>query len=208
MSVSGGLRYGAGRPAFRPCDAHHLSLDVRRLAREGLLGRSGWSGWTWRRDGEQVGSIGLHIDVGRSVRFDFTQTRQGEPRQVSVTAWLDSTPCTYGGSRWWWRCPSCSRRCARLFIVTGGLGCLRCLRMSHLSQRLSAIDRSWRRTQRAEAALGIGDSGKRRLHQRTRERLHDALWREEEFRDAAVGVASERLWTHAPARVRNLRVGD
>ncbi len=120
--MSGGLRYGAGRPAFRPCDAHHLSLDVRRLAREGLLGRSGWSGWTWRRDGEQVGHIGLHIDAGRSVRFDFTQTRQGERRPVSVTAWLDSTPCTYGGSRWWWRCPNCSRRCARLFIVTGGLG--------------------------------------------------------------------------------------
>jgi hypothetical protein len=77
--------------------------------------------------------------------------------------------------------------------------------MTHLSQRLSAIDRSWRRTQRAEAALGIDGPGKRRLHQRTRERLHDALWREEEFRDAAVGLAIERLWTHAPARVRKLR---
>ncbi|MFM1988274.1 MAG: hypothetical protein RJA99_1231 [Pseudomonadota bacterium] len=203
--MTGGMRYGAGRPAFRPCAAHYMSIDVRRLAREGLLSRPGWSGWTWSQDGERIGSIGLRVNPGLSVTFEFNQTRQGKSRPVSATAWLESTPCAFGGRRWWWRCPNCSRRCARLFIVTGGLGCLSCLRMVHLSQRMTPIDRSWRRTQKAEAALGMDGSGRRRLHQRTRERLYDVLGREEDFRDAAVGFAIERLWANAPARVRAAR---
>lgn len=200
--MAGGMRYGAGRPAFRPCDAHYLSLDVRRLAREGLLTRSGSTGWHWKRDGEQVGNIGLAVDARRSVRFDFTQTRNGERRQVSVTAWLETTPCNFGGSRWWWRCPNCSRRCARLFIVTGGLGCLRCLRMAHLVQRMTPIDRSWRRTAKAERALGFDGAPKRRLHQRTKERLFATLEREEAVRDEAFVAALGWLLDKLPASDR------
>ena len=200
--MAGGWRFGAGRPAFRPCEAGYLSVDVRGLARDGLLDRSGWRSLTWTQDGEQVGAVGLHIDAGESVRFDFTQTRNGEARRVSVAAWLERTHCHFGGSRWWWRCPNCSRRCARLFIVTGGLGCLSCLRMAHRSQRMSPIDRSWRRTAKAEQALGLDGSPRRRLHKRTRERLFAALEREEEFRDAAVGAALVGLLDKLPASDR------
>jgi hypothetical protein len=201
--MAGGWRYGAGRPAFRPCETGYLSVDVRGLARDGLLTRPGWCSLTWSRDGLQVGAVGLHIDAGQSVRFDFTQTRSGQSRRVSTVVWLDMQPCHFGGSRWWWRCPNCSRRCARLFLVTGGMGCRACLRMAYASQREDAVGRSWRRTQKVERALGIDGSPGRQMHKKTRERLYDALEREECLRDGMLADGLARLFANAGVPVPN-----
>lgn len=54
---------------------------------------------------------------------------------------------------------------------------------------MTHIDRSWRRTAKAERALGLDGLPRRRLHQRTLARMLAVLGREEEFRDAAVGAA-------------------
>lgn len=201
--MAGGMRYGAGRPAHRPCEAGYRSVDVRRFAREGMLARSGWHGWRWTNDGVQVASISFIVDPSaRSIRFEYRQTVDGKARDIKVTAWTETTPCHFGGVRWWWRCPNCSRRCARLFLVTGGMGCRACLRMIYASQREDAVGRSWRRTQKIERVLGIdGGSGRRRMQEKTRERLHDALEREEDVRDGALAEGIARIFANAKVAI-------
>jgi len=196
--MAGGTRYGAGRPAHRPCESHYRSVDVRRFVREGMFARSGWHGWQWTNDGVQVASISFIVDPSaRSIRFEYRQTVDGKVRDIKVTVWTETTPCHFGGVRWWWRCPNCTRRCARLFLVTGGMGCRACLRMIYASQREDAVGRSWRRTQRIERALGVDGNPGRRMHQRTRDRLYDELAREDELRDALVGAGIARLFANA-----------
>ena len=154
--MSGGSRYGAGRPAHRPCESAYRSVDIRRFAREGMLNRPGRHGWCWYNDDlGTVATIRLYVDnVARFIRFEYRETIAGRSRDVRIAAWTETTPCNFGGVRWWFRCPNCRRRCARLFIVNRGMGCLVCLRMAYASQREDSIGRSWRRTQKIEVALG------------------------------------------------------
>jgi hypothetical protein len=196
--MAGGSRFGAGRPAYRPCELSYRSVDVRRFAREGMLGRSGRHGWRWTVDGETVASIGLSVEHSAScILFDYRQTVDGKSSDIKVTVRIEPTPCHFGGSRWWFRCPNCARRCARLFLVVGGMGCQRCLRIIYASQRDDAIGRSWRRTQKIERALGIDGGSGRRMHEKTRERLYDALEREECVRDEMMADGLARLFSNA-----------
>ena len=196
--MAGGSRFGAGRPAHRPCETGFRSVDIRRFAREGLLARPGRHGWQWTEDGVKVASIGLRVDLdAHAIHFDYRQTVDGKARDIKFTVWLETTACNFGGVRWWWRCPNCSRRCARLFLVTGGMGCQPCLKMSFASQREDAVGRSWRRTQKVEAALGFDGSPGRRMHRKTRERMYCALEREEDVRDAALVDGLARLFANA-----------
>ena len=200
--MAGGSRFGAGRPAYRPCETGYRSVDIRRFARQGMLARPGWHGWQWTVDGEAVASIGLRVDdAARSIRFEYRQTVGGMSRDIKVTAWTETTPCHFGGVRWWWRCPNCSRRCARLFLVTGGMGCRTCLRMIYASQREDEVGRSWRRTQRIEAALGMDGGSGRRMHDKTREGLFDALEREEDVRDGALAERLARIFANAKVSI-------
>jgi hypothetical protein len=47
----------------------------------------------------------------------------------------DATPT--GGSRWWWACPGCGRRCGLLYLLPGlpRLACRVCHRLTYRSQR-------------------------------------------------------------------------
>lgn len=195
--MAGGSRFGAGRPAYRPCEAHYRSVDIRRFHREGMLARPGRWGWQWTRDGDQVASISLVISTD-TILFDYRQRDSGNDwRDIKVTARLERTPCHFGGERVWFACPRCWRRCTRLFMVTGGMGCRKCFRMVYQSQREDGIGRSWRRTAKLEKALGIDGGPRRRMYRRTRDRLIDALCREEDRRDMLVSYGIARLFANA-----------
>ena len=95
------------------------------------------------------------------------------------------TPCNYGGSRAWFRCPAvdCGRRVA---ILYGGtiFACRHCYRLAYSSQRENLDDRATRRADKIRDRLewepgilnghGIKPKG---MHSRTYQRLiikHDA----------------------------------
>jgi len=70
---TGRSRYGAGRPGWRRKCEHLLGLDVRSLAREGLL-RNGLSyGRSWSCGGEPSGSIGIRT-IGGGIQLFYTLT--------------------------------------------------------------------------------------------------------------------------------------
>jgi hypothetical protein len=189
--VKGGWRWGAGRPASRPKTSMAARLDVRRLAREGLLvpGQS----VTWRWSNGQTATCAVEADTLRlSYRYEFTNGARDIESRIALTR----TPCHLGGSRVWFGCPWCGQRAAILYLW-GQPSCRTCARMAYASQSEDAIGRSWRRTHKLQARLtgGTGEWDYRRpkgMRRATFERLRHAYWHEEEVRDMALAAFMAR----------------
>jgi hypothetical protein len=164
----------------------YCRLDVRRLARDGVLtlGRSVSLRWSVGR--EPAGSIRLYATEG-GVVLDYRQRLNGGDWQARhYTVRIEHTPCTLGGSRPWFLCPA--KRCGRrVAILYGGaiFACRTCHRLAYASTRESAGDRSSRRADRLRERLGwepgiLNGSGDKPkwMRWRTFERLtaeHDRL---------------------------------
>lgn len=184
----GGSRYGAGRPALHAKTSHYLRLDVRDLHRRGSLTPGTSYGWTWTRDGKQVGSVGVRIE-SHAVHLDYA--RDGKTEHVELR--LQRTSCQYGGNRPWFTCPRCGRRMAIIFLANDP-ACRKCLRLRYPSQSNDPIGRSWVRTYKVMRRLGQGqdlhDVPRRPKGMRTRtyDRLRATWIREDQFRDDALAV--------------------
>ena len=63
------------------------------------------------------------------VVFDFM--RNGE--EVKQVVYLTATKCNLGGWRQWFVCPSCGRRCGKLYIAKS-FGCQKCYKILYASQ--------------------------------------------------------------------------
>ena len=136
---TGGSRYGAGRPAYRPAANSYRSLDIRKMVRTDCIKPGNWFGWAWRNDdGEKVASVNCQVSPkadGLTVTYRWKNYYDAEWLPVERHVWLNTTPCNYGGVRWWFSCPCCNRRAAVLFIMGGALRCATCGRVSYASQR-------------------------------------------------------------------------
>ena len=183
--MKGGSRYGAGRPASRPQTSWASRLDVRKMARDGVLVAGSTTTWRWS-NGLLATITAREASIEVTYRYAFTE---GE-RDVQAQVWLEQTPCQFGGSRTWFGCPRCRRRVAILYLW-GYPRCRTCCRMGYPSQSEDATGRSWRRTRKIETKLagGASDWNYRRpkgMRKATFERLREAYWREEEIRDQAL----------------------
>ena len=176
--------FGSGQRGGKDCTGDMRQVDVRRLQRDGYLSPGMAYGWQWKRDGEAVASINLAVQAG-SVTFTYrTRTGGGDWQDVRAVVWLDRTPCTYGGTRTWWRCPCCSRRVAILYIGKTP-ACRHCYRLAYRCERESVDSRATRQADKLRDRLGWipgilhGNGPKPKgMHWRTFERLqakHDAL---------------------------------
>lgn len=57
------------------------------------------------------------------------------PRNTQSTFNLATTPCTYGGERWWLECPRCNRRVTKLYKENDNFECRTCLGLEYSSHR-------------------------------------------------------------------------
>ncbi|WP_244408287.1 hypothetical protein [Roseomonas fluvialis] len=100
----------------------------------------------------------LHADHGTArLQFDIAQpSRRTGPQDQLVT--LETTPCRFGGVRWWWVCPATGRRCATLYLPNGGQLFLSrgrgAYRLGYASQSQDAMGRSHGRLRRLHRRLG------------------------------------------------------
>jgi hypothetical protein len=184
----GGSRYGAGRPGWRRKCEQSMPLDIRRIHRKRLLSPGTSFGWQWKQDGERIGSISLAMREN-SIQFWYTWTASGgDPKRMVYEVAIERTRCRYGGSRSWFRCPWCYRRCALLYGLSrdGYFACRICLRLAYASETEGPIDRCWRQQRKIEAKLTEEGERPKRMRQRTFDRLcqkweaieerKDALW--------------------------------
>ena len=66
---------------------------------------------------------------------------------------LTKTSCNYGGHRYWWLCPSCSKRVSVLYCA-GTYVCRHCLSVPYGSQLQQPIDRLFSRADAIRQRLG------------------------------------------------------
>lgn len=176
--MPGGMRLGAGRPAWKPKTTQYRSIDARRLQRDDLL-RAGLAyAWQWKDDaGKVLSSIGICThESGITVSY-CTGGEDVEQRIATTT-----TRCHYGGVRIWFVCPYCHKRRALLYMARRQVACRQCFRMTYPSQCEDVVGRLWRKQRKIEARLHSG----KRMQQRTRERLIDELYRVEEAKDTVL----------------------
>ncbi len=97
--------------------------------------------------GEETSSIGIAVstlDGENNIRFHYTSTERdtGEKTKYDYKVQLTTTPCNFGGVRYWFICPLskngvyCGRRVAKLYSGPGAnyYGCRHCYNLSYESR--------------------------------------------------------------------------
>lgn len=107
-------------------------------------------GVSWSRDEEIIARIGVIVSVMGNenyVKFSYTMPDQSPEEQASYNykVSLTTTPCHFGGVRYWFVCPLttegvyCGRRVGTLYLPPGGnyFGCRHCYNLSYKSRNKS-----------------------------------------------------------------------
>ncbi|BEQ14433.1 hypothetical protein FAK_14990 [Desulfoferula mesophila] len=157
--LGSGRILGGGGITVEDC----LTLDVNKLVRDGLVGvghRAGTLVWTQRGTGEKVGAVSYEIlnNGPNDVRLRLTYTHRGRVKdgRTDESVWFDTSHPHFGGVRWWFTCPRCGRRAAKLHLPPGGdlFLCRRCWGLSYESQRESPMFRALSQAQKIRSSLG------------------------------------------------------
>ena len=72
----------------------------------------------------------------REKDFYLEMARRG-PNNTQSTINFIETPCNFGGTRWWFECPGCQRRCAKLYEKRDDFYCRVCLDLEYFSHRIN-----------------------------------------------------------------------
>ena len=140
---------------MHPKVEQQLDLDVRALARAGLLAPGASGTWSWRYyPGGATASIGLRAER-KAVILSFIIGQGSSREQVNQRIDLTRTRPYFGGSRPWWCCPGCGRRVA---ILYGGRRflCRACHGLAYTSQSEGETDRILRRARKLRNRMGVG----------------------------------------------------
>jgi hypothetical protein len=123
VNIMGG--YGSGRGWSydkKETVEDHLAFSMQhllRVTRADLNQESSYGGWLhWTRGGEPSGSIRYWMicDGAWDVRLQllYTVSRGDWRQEFDYVTPIRSTPCHFGGRRYWFQCYECGRRCWRL----------------------------------------------------------------------------------------------
>jgi hypothetical protein len=192
--------YGSGRSGGRPTVESSLTLDLRRLFRNGTLKVGGWTSgtlrWTLVSSGEETASLGYQshlVEDNGYIRLYWTSTdrRTGEAHKRENRITLMTRPQPFGGRRWFFVCPRTGESVAKLHLPSGGhtFASRKAYRLGYRSQRESPRDRSSSRAfalrEKVGGRGGIGSSitKPKGMHARTFERAMEKIYRAEEIVD-------------------------
>lgn len=137
------------------------SLDVRQLARKGLLEPGNIFSWAWYVDGEKIGYIKVSSGQER-ITLSYRVCEYGDEwESVDETVKLTRTDCNYGGSRSWFICPAtgCGRRVALLYGAGKYFACRHCYDLAYASQHENRVDRLSRKARNIMTRLGADPYG-------------------------------------------------
>ena len=141
MGGSNSGRYGGKQQ----CE-YSLALDIRIMARKGLLKAGSRFTWTWSNKSD--------ISISANDGYLTLQYAINGGALGSYPIRLTQTPCNYGGNRTWFSCPHCQERAAKLFMKRGRFACRTCQRLRYHSQALDPMARHQWAYSRLQDRLG------------------------------------------------------
>jgi hypothetical protein len=145
--------FGSGRRTSRVCTDQLLKLDVRHLAKQGVLKKGMRAQLEWLLSaGTACMETCSHGDL---VFLRMIQWADENVDQSAYQVPIESTSCHLGGERVWFRCPNryCGRRVA---ILYGGktFVCRHCWKANYRCQRETSNDRLFRKIYKLRAKMG------------------------------------------------------
>lgn len=126
------------------------SISIQDLKRRGYLQPTYRYGtFSWSVEGVPSGKIAVEVeDHCEFVRFTYAlRNSQGERVKYDYTLSLTTTPCYFGGHRYWFVCSAarpghaCGRRVGVLYLVNGKFGCRHCFDLAYHSQQVTHTDK-------------------------------------------------------------------
>ena len=136
-----------GRPRCDDCPA----IDIRHPQHRDLVDEPGCCiSWRWNRNGQPLCYVDIEFHRDHALLTDVTDRTW--PRTQSIS--LLRTPCHYGGTRPWFACPGCSRRCAILYFDDSSFRCRKCQGLGYRSQLQASAERPRQIAQRIRRSLG------------------------------------------------------
>lgn len=153
-------------------------------------------------------SVGFRVSVSDGdhyIRFQYTKTRQsGEKEEFDYKVGLATTPCNYGGVRYWFICPlardgkPCGRRVGTLYMGGDYFGCRHCYDLTYDSKNenrryksypLFATLFGYQKAEKLEAQIKRRYyNGKPTRKQRRLDRIYRQIWRNSQLIDKAKGL--------------------
>jgi len=121
-------------------------ISASFLNKQGYFVR-GWKSGniSWTRNGEQIAIISIQASIDnyeRFIKLSYTQTDNylGERKDFDYKITLTTTPCFFGGERFWFICPLsangvyCGRRVGTLYKGGDYFGCRHCYSLTYESK--------------------------------------------------------------------------
>lgn len=149
--------------------------------------------WSWHRDGEPSGSIGVRVESPSLVSLEYSIGDKAQRQSIKQAVSVSRLPCHFGGSRAMFSCPVCGRAAALLYMRFGRFACRACQRVAYCSQSEDLMGRAWRKQNKAEARLGENMQRPRGMRHATYERLLATIRDCEDDRDATLHTMIKRL---------------
>ncbi|MFC1496289.1 hypothetical protein ACFL52_02625 [Candidatus Margulisiibacteriota bacterium] len=98
------------------------------------------------RGGEKIGSAGFTVSTAEkdqyiNFRYTYTNNNTDYKEDMNYMVRLITTPCNYGGHRWWFICPLlingnyCGRRVGVLYLAGKYFGCRHCYNLTYTSSK-------------------------------------------------------------------------
>jgi len=114
-------------------------LDMLCLSRKCDLDSRVVGSISWTNSRGKKSEIGVFSFTPGEIILSYTITKNhgNEKKAYNYRVYLDTTPCNYGGKRWWFKCPQCWRRCRILYLPPGHnyFLCRICHNLTYTSQQ-------------------------------------------------------------------------
>ncbi|WP_299376366.1 hypothetical protein [uncultured Tateyamaria sp.] len=136
-------------------EAHH-QLCIFTMRRSGVLHDGYTTNWVWRNAQtlEETGRMAMRVSAS-AVHLSYRlRWGMGDWESISDTIFLSITQPEKGGVRWWFECPGCHARRAKLYLSTY-FRCRSCLGLCYSSQLEHTRDRDLRRFFKRRQSLGV-----------------------------------------------------
>lgn len=142
------------RPYTKPRCESYRRLDIREWHRQRRLWAGNRFSWVWSTaEGAVVASILVSV-TATAVRLTYRyRGREESWLDIDDVIELTSTPCPYGGTRQWFRCP-CGRRIALLYHAGTYFRCRHCYDLRYQTEGESPPYRQMTKAQKIRQRLG------------------------------------------------------
>lgn len=165
------------------------SIDILDLQRNEVFSKGADLSWimSWSRDDKIIASVAYRVEVDENgpiaLRFMYSVTNEesGARKDYNEILPVVSTPCNYGGKRWWFICSlavngrPCQRRCRIIYLsaISGHFGCRECHQLSYESRQRHR-EKFYEGVTRPDNVI---ENSLRKLARTTSVRAREKIWR-------------------------------